>query len=182
LSKEVGRSLYIKGESIYLTAGDIEVVFDYSHYTYPELLKRIKNFINNDNGVEFSIKDKIEYLIYHEFEDKDVNDYISRCEKSYVHKSLICILKDDFKSTDHGYIVGLYNTDIKKSLDILGIPKTGYSYYIIDGKFIGCKELLDNKTESYLIGKDYPIKHSDGITEIEYYGIKYQVKHIRRSI
>ena len=179
LSREVEMQVYIKDNCIYIKDDQKLAVKDYHNYNYPEVLQLLKDFITKNYMAEFDLAERIPLLSYTISHDKETDLYLRRTSRIYQHKPLICAVSD---IDEHNYIIGYHANNIDKAAEYIGLPKEGYTLYILDGKFEASKTVLDNGITAYVIAPHYHIRKADGNTEVTIAGQQLDIKHIRRQI
>lgn len=170
--------LYIKGKNIYVKKDDKLIIKNYSNYNDSTLKQKVKDIVDKNYAVEFDLDDSIDSIIYTIIPNKNVDELLTYT-KEYNHKPVYCIASNDINN--HHYVVG-FTGNINNIKDVIGLPKEGYSIYILDGKFEAIKTKLDNGLLVYVISPSYKLKISDGMDEIEISNNIYKVKHIRRNL
>lgn len=179
LSKEVGMPVYIIDGDIYIKNKDIMAISHYIEYSQAEITQILKDFIAKNFNEEYDILERIPLLQYMVDHDKDTDLYIRKFSRCYAHKPLICTVAD---VNNHNYIIGYHASNINKAAEYIGLPKEGYSLYVLDGKFEAVRATLHNGVTAYVISPYYDIRKSDGNTEVTIAGQVYNVKHIRRKL
>ena len=180
LSRDVGDDVYIKDNNIYMKDDDSKVLVNIDSYSYKSIVQLIKDYITKNYECEYELGDRIPLLMYMVSNDADTDQYLLDRSRIYQHKPLLCLVRDDFEN--HSYIIGIHHRDINKAGEYIGLPKEGYSLYILDGKFTGTKTRLMNGITAYIIDPSYHIRNSDGMTTITVAGSDIKVKHIRRQL
>lgn len=180
LSIDVEEDLYIKDGNIYAKRNDQLVIANYSSYQEQDLIQRVTDFVDKhfDNEVDFT--NRIEFLTYTSQRDSEFDQYSQDRSRIYQEKPLIGFISNEFEN--HGYIVGYHGKSLQDTLDYIGLPKAGYDVYIFDGRFKGTKIKLKNGIYCYIIDPSYPIKISDGCTELNFGDDLKKVYHVRRKI
>lgn len=178
LSMLVDMDVIIKGDKIYTKDDNKLIIQNINKMNYDSVIQSVIDFIDKNYPNEFDLEDSIQSLIYTQVPIKQVDELLLK-PRTYNHKPLYCITSNDTKN--HGYIVG-FTGKLNNIIDTIGLPKEGYSIYILDGKFEAIKTRLDNGLLAYVISPSYNIRISDGLDTINLYGKEYKVKHIRRKI
>lgn len=178
LSTFADEPLYIKGRNIYVKKDDELIIKNYKQYDDSTLKQKVKDVIDKNYAVEFKLDDTIQSLMYSIIPNKEIDDLLVDC-REYNHKPVYCIAPNDISK--HNYIVG-FTGNINNIKDVIGLPKEGYSIYVLDGKFKAIKTKLDNGLLVYVLSPSYELKNSDGMDEIEISNNIYKVKHIRRKL
>lgn len=170
--------VYIKGKNIYVKRDDKLVIKDYHKYDLHTLKQKVKDFADKHYPADFDLEDSIDSLIYSIIPNKTIDELLLK-SREYNHKPLYCIASDDIKH--HNYVVG-FTGNLNNIKDTIGLPKEGYSIYILDGKFKAIKTRLDNGLLAYVISPSYKLKDADGMDELEISNNIYKVKRIRRNL
>lgn len=178
LSMLVDMDVIIKGDKIYTKDDNKLIIQNINKMNYDSVMQSVIDFIDKNYPNEFDLEDSIQSLIYTQVPIKQVDELLLK-PRTYNHKPLYCITSNDTKN--HSYIVG-FTGKLNNIIDTIGLPKEGYSIYILDGKFEAIKTRLDNGLLAYVISPSYNIRISDGLDTINLYGKEYKVKHIRRKI
>lgn len=178
LSTFADEPVYIKGKNIYVKKDDVLIVKDFAQYNDDVLKQKVKDYIDKHYPVDFELEDSIDSLIYTVVPNKTIDELLLK-SKEYSHKPIYCIASNNIDN--HHYVVG-FTGNINKIKDVIGLPKEGYSLYILDGKFEAIKTKLDNGLLAYVISPSYKLKNSDGMDELEISDNIFKVKHIRRNL
>lgn len=178
LSAFADEPLYIKGKNIYAKRDDKLIVKNYHQYADHSLKQKVKDHIDKHYPADFDLEDSIDSLIYSTLPNKAVDEMLVKA-REYSHKPVYCIASDDIEK--HNYVIG-FTGSLNNIKNTIGLPKEGYSIYILDGKFKAIKTRLDNGLLAYVISPSYKLKNADGMDELEISNNVYKVKHIRRNL
>jgi len=178
LSAFVDEPLYIKNKNIYVKRDDKLIIRNFHRYNNDVLFQKVKDYVDKHYPVDFDLEDSIDSLIYSTLPNKTVDDLLFNA-REYNHKPVYCIATNNIH--DHNYVVG-FTGSLNNIKNTIGLPKEGYSIYILDGKFKAIKTRLDNGLIAYVISPSFKLKLADGMDELEISNNVYKVKHIRRNL
>lgn len=178
LSKSADMDVVIKGNSVYTKDDNKLIIKDIHKLSVETVTQKVIDHIDKNYPNTFDLEDSIQSLIYTQVPNKQVDELLLK-PRLYSNKPLICITSNDIEN--HGYVVG-FTGNINNIIDTIGLPKEGYSIYILDGKFEAIKTRLDNGLLAYVISPSYSLRKADGMDVIELYDNEYKVKHIRRNL
>lgn len=178
LSKLADMDVYIKGNRIFIKADNKLVLSNINKLNLETIKQKVIDFVDKTYPNEFDLEDSIQSLFYTQTPNKQVDELLLK-PRLYSDKRLYCISSNNLDH--HGYIVG-FTGNINSIIDTIGLPKEGYSIFILDGKFEAIKTKLDNGLTAYVISPSYKIRHADGLDTITLYDNEYKVKHIRRKL
>lgn len=178
LSKLANMHIIIKNNKIYTKDDDKLILADINKLNHQTIEQKVIDYVDKHYPNEFELEDSIQSLFYTQVPNKQVDELLLK-PRTYTHKPLYCISSNDIDN--HGYVVG-FSGNLNTIIDTIGLPKEGYSIYLLDGTFEGVKTRLDNGLLAYVISPSYKLRLADGLDVIKLYNDDYKVKHIRRNL